>query len=132
MNVVRPRVIRFGVFQADLRTAELFKNGRKIKLQEQPFQVLGMLLEKPDEIVTREELQQKLWSGDTFVDFDHAINIAVNKIRDALGDSADTPRYIETLARRGYRFIYPVEWLPLDTPRPVGLNGTPGGCAHRD
>ncbi|HVN82566.1 MAG TPA: protein kinase, partial [Terriglobia bacterium] len=119
MNVVRPRVIRFGVFQADLRTAELFKNGRKIKLQEQPFQVLGMLLEKPDEIVTREELQQKLWSGDTFVDFDHAINIAVNKIRDALGDSADTPRYIETLARRGYRFIYPVEWLPLDTPRPV-------------
>ncbi len=119
MNVVRPRVIRFGVFQADLRTAELFKNGRKIKLQEQPFQVLGMLLEKSGEIVTREELQRKLWPADTFVDFDHAINIAVKKIRDALGDSANTPRYIETLARRGYRFIYPVEWLPLDTPRPV-------------
>ena len=84
-------------------------NGVKIKLQEQPFQILAMLLERPGEIVKREELQQKLWSNDTFVDFDNSLNKAINKIREALGNSADNPRFVETMARRGYRFIAPVE-----------------------
>ncbi len=100
-----PRIVRFGVFEVDLRAGELRKHGLRIKLQEQPFQVLAMLLERAGEIVTREEMQKKLWPSDTFVDFDHGLNKAINKIREALGDSADSPRYIETLARRGYRFI---------------------------
>jgi len=101
--------IRFGVFEVDLRSGELRKSGVKIRLQEQPLQVLAMLLEHPGEVVTREELQKKLWSTDTFVDFEHGLNKAINKIREALGDSADNPRFIETLPRRGYRFIYPVD-----------------------
>lgn len=100
-----PRIVRFGVFEVDLRAGELRKHGLRIKLQEQPFRVLALLLERAGEIVTREELQKKLWPSDTFVDFDHGLNKAINKIREALGDSADRPRYIETLARRGYRFI---------------------------
>src|SRR5262249_14611257 len=103
------RLIRFGVFEVDLRAGELRRNGVKIKLQEQPFQILAVLLERPGEIVTREELQQKLWSNDTFVDFDNSLNKAINKIREAVGDSADNPRFVETMARRGYRFIAPVE-----------------------
>jgi Tol biopolymer transport system component/DNA-binding winged helix-turn-helix (wHTH) protein len=103
------RSLRFGVFELDLRAGELRKNGVKIKLQEQPFQILAMLLEHPGEIVTREELQQKLWSNDTFVDFDNGLNKSINKIREALGDSADNPRFVETMARRGYRFIAPVD-----------------------
>jgi Tol biopolymer transport system component/DNA-binding winged helix-turn-helix (wHTH) protein len=103
------RVARFGVFELDLRAGELRKNGLKIKLQGQPFQILAMLLEHPGEIVTRQELQQKLWSNDTFVDFDNSLNKAINKIREALGDTADNPRFVETLARRGYRFIVPVD-----------------------
>src|SRR5215510_2321666 len=103
------RLVCFGVFEVDLRAGELRKNGVKIKLQEQPFQILAMLLERPGEIVKREELQQKLWSNDTFVDFDNGLNKAINKIREALGDSADNPRFVETMARRGYRFIAPVE-----------------------
>ena len=99
-----PQVIRFGVFEVDLRAGELHKNGLKIKLQEQPFQILALLLEHPGKIVTREELQQKLWSNDTFVDFDNSLNKSINKIREALGDSADNPRFVETMARRGYRF----------------------------
>jgi TolB-like protein/DNA-binding winged helix-turn-helix (wHTH) protein len=102
-------VIRFGVFEVNIKTGELRKQGARIKLQEQPFQVLALLLEKPGEIVTREEMQHRLWPEDTFVDFDHSLNKAINKIRDALCDSADNPRFIETLARRGYRFIAPVE-----------------------
>ncbi len=100
--------IRFGVFEADLRAAELRKNGHKIKLQDQPFQLLAMLLERPGEVTTREELRARLWPVDTFVDFDHGLNAAVKRLRDALGDSADNPRFVETLARRGYRFIAPV------------------------
>ena len=100
--------IRFGVFEANLRAAELCKNGRKVKLQDQPFQLLAMLLEKPGEIVTREELRRRLWPIDTFVDFDHGLNAAVKRLRDALGDSAENPRFVETLSRRGYRFITPV------------------------
>jgi Tol biopolymer transport system component/DNA-binding winged helix-turn-helix (wHTH) protein len=106
---VSQRIARFGVFNVDLGVGELRKNGVRIRLQEQPFQVLAMLLERPGQVVTREELRQKLWSNDTFVDFDHGLNIAVNKIRRALGDSADNPRFLETIPRRGYRFIASVE-----------------------
>jgi Tol biopolymer transport system component/DNA-binding winged helix-turn-helix (wHTH) protein len=102
-------VVRFGVFEVDLHTGELRKQGLKIKLQEQPFQVLAMLLERPGEVVTREEIQQKLWPEDTFVDFEHSINAAVKRLREALDDSADNPRFVETLHRRGYRFIAPVD-----------------------
>ena len=104
-----PRALRFGVFEADLRTGELRKNGMKVRLQEQPFQVLAALLERPGEMVAREDLRQRLWPADTFVDFDHSLNTAINKLREALGDSAGSPRFIETLARRGYRFLAPVE-----------------------
>jgi DNA-binding winged helix-turn-helix (wHTH) protein len=103
------RDVRFGVFEVDLEAGQLLKDGQKVKLQGQPFQVLAMLLERPGQVVTREELQQRLWSADTFVDFDHGLNKAINKIREALGDSADSPRFVETLARRGYRFVAPVE-----------------------
>jgi cholera toxin transcriptional activator len=101
--------VRFGVFEADLVAGELRKNGGRIRLQEQPFQLLALLLERPGEVVTREELRQKLWPADTFVDFDHSLNTAVNKLREALGDSASSPRYVETLARRGYRFLGQVD-----------------------
>jgi TolB-like protein/DNA-binding winged helix-turn-helix (wHTH) protein/Tfp pilus assembly protein PilF len=100
---------RFGVFDLDLRTGELHKHGLRIRLQEQPLQVLALLLEHPGEVVTREELQRKLWPADTFVDFDHGLNKAINKIRDALGDSAESPRFVETIARRGYRFLAEVK-----------------------
>ena len=103
------RLAWFGVFELDLAAGELRKNGAKLRLQEQPFQVLALLLERAGDVVTREELRQKLWPADTFVDFDHSLNTAVNKLRETLGDSASSPRYIETLARRGYRFIAPVE-----------------------
>ena len=99
----------FGVFEVDLRAGELRKHGLRIRLQEQPFQVLAMLLEHVGQVVTREELQRKLWPADTFVDFDHGLNKAVNKIRDALGDSAESPRFVETVARRGYRFLAEVK-----------------------
>lgn len=101
-------IIRFGSFEVSPRGGELRRNGSKIKLQEQPFQVLTLLLAKPGEVVTREELRDKLWPANTFVDFDHGLNAAVKRLRDALGDSAENPRFIETLARRGYRFIAPV------------------------
>ena len=100
--------VNFGAFEVDLRAGELRKHGIKIKLQDQPFQILALLLERPGEVVTREELRLKLWPGDTFVDFDHGLNNAINRLREALGDAADTPRFIETLPRRGYRFIAPV------------------------
>ena len=102
------RVIRFGVFELDVRAGELRKNGTRVRLQEQPLQLLVTLLERPGDVLTRDELRQKLWPADTFVDFDHSLNTAINKIREALGDSAASPRYVETLARRGYRFIAPV------------------------
>jgi TolB-like protein/DNA-binding winged helix-turn-helix (wHTH) protein/Tfp pilus assembly protein PilF len=104
-----PRLLRFGQFELDLRTAEIYKEGKRIKLQEQPCQVLALLIERPGDLVSREELRKKLWPNDTFVDFDHGVNIAINKLRDALGDSPEKPRFIETLPRRGYRFIAPVE-----------------------
>ena len=102
------RRFRFGVFEVDTLSGELYKHGTRMKLQDQPFQVLVVLLEHPGEVVTREELRKRLWDQDTYVDFDHSLNISINKLRDVLSDSAATPRYIETLPRRGYRFIAPV------------------------
>ena len=101
--------VRFGSFDVDLRAGELRKNGVKIRLQGQPLEVLALLLERPGQVVTREELQQKLWAGDTFVDFEHGLNKAISRVREALGDEADNPRFVETLPRRGYRFIAPVD-----------------------
>jgi cholera toxin transcriptional activator len=100
---------RFGIYEADVRSAELTRDGIKVKLQEQPFQILVSLLERPGEIVTREEIIQRLWPPDTFVDFDHSLNVAIKKLREALRDDADNPRFIETKPRRGYRFIAPVQ-----------------------
>jgi Tol biopolymer transport system component/DNA-binding winged helix-turn-helix (wHTH) protein len=107
-----PRVLRFGVFEVDLQEGELRKSGIRIRLQEQPFQILVILLQRRGELVTREELQQRLWAADTFVDFDHSLNSAIKKLREALGDQAENPRFVETLHRRGYRFIAPVEGQP--------------------
>lgn len=104
-----PRILRFGMFEANVQAGELRRNGVRVRLQEQPFQVLALLLSRPGEVVTREQLREKLWPADTFVDFDHSLNTAINKIREALGDSASNPRFVETLARRGYRFIAPVQ-----------------------
>jgi Tol biopolymer transport system component/DNA-binding winged helix-turn-helix (wHTH) protein len=103
------RGVRFGVFEVDLQTGDLRKSGLKLRIQEQPLQLLALLLERPGELVTREDLRLKLWPKDTFVNFDHSLNTAINKLRETLGDSAEAPRYVETLPRRGYRFIAPVE-----------------------
>jgi len=115
------KAVRFGAFEVDLVSGELRKNGTRIRLQEQPFRVLAMLLERPGEMVAREELHSKLWPGDTFVDFDHGLNTAVNKLREALGDAAANPRFVQTIARRGYRFIAPVQ-----------VNGNPAAPAAED
>jgi TolB-like protein/DNA-binding winged helix-turn-helix (wHTH) protein/Tfp pilus assembly protein PilF len=108
--------VRFGVFELDLRAGELRKQGIRIRLQDQPLLILQALLERPGEIVTREELKAKIWPADTFVDFDHGMYSAMKRLRDALGDSAENPRFVETLARRGYRFIAPVD-VPSQTPQ---------------
>jgi TolB-like protein/Flp pilus assembly protein TadD len=122
MGRVQPsddKIIQFGVFEVNLRAGELRKRGVKIKLQEQPLQVLQILLDNPGTVVTREELQQKIWPADTFVDFDHGLNNAIRRLREALGDSADAPRYIETVARRGYRFIGSLGTGPSSSPSPI-------------
>src|ERR1700693_5518953 len=106
------KMVRCGVFEIDLKAFELRKHGLRLKLAEQPFQILAILLEQPGEVITRDELRERLWPGDTFVDFDHGLNNAVMRLREALGDSPDKPRFIETLPRRGYRFIAPVEEIP--------------------
>ncbi|MGA8491261.1 MAG: winged helix-turn-helix domain-containing protein [Terriglobales bacterium] len=111
------RRVRAGLFEVDLGSCEIHKAGRKVPLQEQPFRVLAMLLEHPGEIITREELQARLWAADTFVGFDEGINTAIRKLRVAFGDSADNPRFIETLPRRGYRFVAPVTEAVLETPQ---------------
>ncbi len=111
------RVARFANFEIDLRAGELRRHGLRIHLQEQPFQILAMLLESPGEPVTREAIREKLWAHDTIVEFDHSINTAVKRLREALGDSAEHPRFIETLARRGYRFLASVEWISTTPPR---------------
>ena len=115
----RARRTRFGAFEVDLRAGEVYKHGVRLKLQDQPFQVLGVLPEHAGDVVTREELRQKLWAADTFVDFDTGLNSAIKKLRDVLADSAEEPRYIETLPRRGYRFIAHVE--NGDLPDPVSI-----------
>ncbi len=112
--------VRFGLFEVDLRAGELRKQGVKIKLQEQPFQILTMLIEHPGEVVTREELRSRLWPSDTFVDFDHSLNKAINKLREALGDAAENPRFVETLPRRGYRFLAPLDGTREDLPKRSG------------
>jgi DNA-binding winged helix-turn-helix (wHTH) protein len=124
------RLLRFGVFEVDLTAGELRKNGARIRLQEQPFQVLTALLQNAGHVVTRDELREKIWPADTFVDFDHSLNTAVNKIRESLGDSASSPRFVETLARRGYRFIAPVDGIAAATTgsAPAQDKGTPGGA----
>lgn len=125
---MRAGVLRFGPYQVDRQTGELSDNGRKLKLQVQPFQVLVALLERPGEVVTREDLRQKLWPGDTFVDFDNSVNIAIRKLRQALDDNATQPRFIETLPKRGYRFIAPVEPSIVEeavAPAPPGWPAAP-------
>src|SRR5262252_9376796 len=108
-DAVEPaRLVRFATFEADLASGELRRNGLKLRLSGQPFQVLAMLLERPGDVITREELQKRLWP-DTFVDFDHNLNAAINRIREVLGDSAENPRFIQTIPKRGYRFIASVE-----------------------
>ena len=102
-------VLRFGVFEANLSAQELRKHGTRVRLRGQSFFILSMLLEKPGEVVTREEMQQRLWPADTFVDFEHSLNSAIKKLRGVLGDSPDNSRYIETIPRVGYRFIAPVQ-----------------------
>src|SRR5436305_1433871 len=104
-NTHRGHSIRFSVFELDLDSGELFAQGGKVKLQGQPFQLLVALLERPGEVISREELRQRIWPGDTLVDFEHGLNRAINKARKALRDSAQTPQFLETLSKRGYRFI---------------------------
>src|SRR5579859_2364901 len=110
------RRYRFGVFEADASTGELRKQGIRIRINSQPFQVLLMLLDRPGEVLTREEISKTLWSDGTYVDYEHGVNSAVNRLRDALGDSAGSPRFVETLARRGYRFLAQVERIGEGAP----------------
>jgi TolB-like protein/DNA-binding winged helix-turn-helix (wHTH) protein/Flp pilus assembly protein TadD len=128
---------RFGQFELNLRTSEIYKQGKRVKLQDQPCQVLALLTERPGELVTREELQKRLWPNDTFVDFEHGVNIAINKLRDALGDSAERPRFIETLPRRGYRWLAPIEGIAdinskaqttVSVGTPPEVSSTPAGA----
>jgi Tol biopolymer transport system component/DNA-binding winged helix-turn-helix (wHTH) protein len=123
---VDPHVIRFGVFELDLQSRELRKSGIRIKLQDQPFQILAMLLARPGEVITREDLQKRLWPEDTFVDFDLSLNSAVKKLRQALGDDSENPRFVETLYRRGYRFVGPVNGASPSQPSTLeGLSPAP-------
>src|SRR5947209_11523818 len=121
------QLVRFDRFELDLRAGELRKNGIRIRLQEQPLQVLQALLENPGEVITREELQKKIWPADTFVDFDHGLHAAVNRLRTALSDSAERPRYVETVSRRGYRFIGKVDSFdePEPVPNKINIDPTP-------
>src|SRR5580693_10421360 len=105
-------IVHFGIFQLDLTARELHKAGVKVKLQDQPLRVLALLIERAGQLVTRDELRQKVWPTDVYVDFDQGLNNAIRKVRDALGDSADSPRFIETVARHGYRFVAPVSAAP--------------------
>jgi DNA-binding winged helix-turn-helix (wHTH) protein/Tol biopolymer transport system component len=117
--VPNSQVVRFGTYEVDLRLGELRKNGIRVKLTGQPFQILVVLLEHPGDLVTREQLQRRLWPSDTFVDFDRGLNAAINRVREALGDSAENPRFVETLPRRGYRFIAPLDSRPTSATLPV-------------
>jgi cholera toxin transcriptional activator len=127
-----PRRYRFGAFEADGATGELRRQGVRIKLNAQPFQVLCMLLERPGELLTREEISRELWPDGTFVDYEHGVNSAVNRIREALRDTAGSPRFVETLARRGYRFVAPVERIgpSEDPPPPIQETPVSAPAAH--
>ena len=142
-EVTTSRVVRFGVFEVDLDKGEVRKSGLKLRLRGQPFQVLSILLEHPGEVVTREEFQRRLWTNDeTFVDFEHGLNAVVNRLREVLGDSPENPRFIETVPRRGYRWMLPVDgieegsipasprhrwrWLPLAVALLSGIGLTVG------
>src|SRR5882724_10079995 len=137
----QPRILCFGSFEVDAVSGELRRQGLKIRLQDQPFRLLVLLLDHAGDVVTREKVRETLWPADTHVDFDHSLNTEVRKLREALGDSADTPRYVETIARRGYRFIAPVAPPPLiqtahsaDAPAPALLPAPaarPSISAHR-
>ncbi|MGA2167947.1 MAG: winged helix-turn-helix domain-containing protein [Terracidiphilus sp.] len=123
------RRVQFGLYEADLKSGELHRSGVRVRLQSQPFKLLAALLEHPGEVVSREALQQQLWGADTTVDFDHSLGIAVNKLREALGDSAENPRFVETLAKRGYRFLAPVKTIEppdsqpsAESPLPVAVS----------
>ncbi len=107
--------VRFSEFEADLRAGELWRNGERVRVQDLPFRLLAALVERPGELVTRAELGQRLWGGDTFVEFDAGLNTAVAKLREALGDSADTPRLLETIPKRGYRLLATVTPVATDT-----------------
>src|SRR5580700_4846025 len=129
------RVLRFGLYEVDFASQELRKSGIKIKIQDQPFQILALLLERPGQIVTREEIQERLWAGDTFVDFDLGLNSAVKKLRQALGDESENPRFVETLYRRGYRFLAPVQGdapaeAPITAVSPKPSGGADGQEIH--
>src|SRR5215469_16314950 len=120
-DVPTQTVVSFGPFEANLKTQELKKHGVRLRVPRQSFQILAILLRRPRQLVTREELQQTLWPTDTFVDFDKGINAAVNRLREALGDTADQPHFVETLPRRGYRFLAPVsgeEGIAASVPKP--------------
>ena len=123
-STVGPGRFQFGTFELDVRSGELRKAGVRIGLQEQSLQVLTLLLERPGDLVTRDELRQRLWPTGTFVDFDHGLNAVINRLRDTLGDSADSPRFIETVPRRGYRFI-----APVDGPRVAARTEDPASLA---
>jgi DNA-binding winged helix-turn-helix (wHTH) protein len=125
----QPRTLRFGPCEVDLSTGELRRDGAKVALQDKPFQILALLVERRGQLVTREELRSRLWPMDTFVDFEHGLNTAVKKLRQALDDSAEQPRYVETLPKRGYRFLAPVEGdgQAVETPSPL-----PGPAPHTD
>src|SRR6202790_555643 len=122
-------LLRFGVFEVDMTAGELRRNGARVRLQEQPFQVLTTLLQNAGQVVTRDELREKIWPADTFVDFDHSVNTAVNKIRESLGDSASSPRFVETLARRGYRFLAPVQPAEAKSAAQDSPSAPPGEAA---
>ena len=107
--------VRAGLFEIDIASGELYKSGRKVALQEQPFRILTILLQRPGELVTRQDLQNRLWPGDTYVGFDEGLNVAIRKLRAAFSDSAENPRFIETIPRRGYRFIAPITRLDAPT-----------------
>src|SRR5712691_7862180 len=119
--IVRTSRLRFGVYELNLAARELRKHGIRVKVRGQPFEILTLLLEKPGEIVTRENLQKRLWLADTFVDFEHSLNSAIKKLRGVLGDSPENSRYIETIPRVGYRFIAPVEQVSATAP-PVDVS----------
>jgi Tol biopolymer transport system component/DNA-binding winged helix-turn-helix (wHTH) protein len=130
-TVESPSRVLFGLFEADLQSGELWKAGKRIKIQSQPFKVLSVLLEHPGEVVTREDLQLRVWGKDTTVDFEHSLGTAINKIREALSDSADNPRFVETLARRGYRFIAPVTFSPASAAVPQSAPETTQDLSSR-